>query len=173
MTLSRTAVFLLLASCASAPQPRPGAVPENLRVPDGQTVLLHVAAKGAQVYTCKVKTADPAAYEWVLKAPDAELFDQRGAKVGRHYAGPTWESADGSRVVGEVMERSPVQGAIPLLLLRAKSNEGAGVLANVKYIQRLDTASGVAPSGGCDAEHGGTEARVEYSANYDFYGAKG
>jgi hypothetical protein len=173
MTLSRTAVLLLLASCASAPEPRPAAVPENLRVPDGQTILLRMAARGAQVYTCKAKNAEPAAYEWVLKAPDAELFDQRGAKVGRHYAGPTWESADGSRVVGEVMERSPVQGAIPLLLLRAKSNEGAGALGSVKYIQRLDTASGVAPPVGCDAERAGTEARVEYSANYDFYGPKG
>jgi uncharacterized protein DUF3455 len=172
MTLSRTAVLLLLASCASTPEPRPAAVPENLRVPDGQTILLRMAARGAQVYTCKAKNAEPAAYEWVLKAPDAELFDQRGAKVGRHYAGPTWESADGSRVVGEVMERSPVQGAIPLLLLRAKSNEGAGALGSVKYIQRLDTASGVAPPVGCDAERAGTEARVEYSANYDFYGPR-
>jgi hypothetical protein len=170
MTLSRTAALLLLASCASAPQPRPAAVPENLRVPDGQTVLLRVAAKGAQVYTCKAKTADPAAYDWILKAPDAELFDQRGAKVGRHYAGPTWESTDGSRVAGEVMERSPVQGAIPLLLLRAKSNEGSGALGSVKYIQRLDTTGGVAPSAGCDAERAGTEARVEYSATYEFYG---
>jgi len=172
MTLPRIAVPLLLAACASGSQPRPAAVPENLRVPDGQSVLLRMAARGAQVYTCKARTAEPATYEWVLKAPDAELFDQHGAKVGRHYAGPTWESADGSRVVGEVVERSPVQGAIPLLLLRAKSNEGAGALASVKYIQRLDTVGGVAPPGGCDAERAGTEARVEYSANYDFYGPR-
>jgi hypothetical protein len=172
MTLSRIATLLLLASCASAPQPQPAAVPENLRVPDGQSLRLRMAARGAQVYTCKAKAAEPAAYEWVLKAPDAELFDQRGVKVGRHYAGPTWESADGSRVVGEAVERSPVQGAIPLLLLRAKANEGAGALANVTYIQRLDTTGGVAPSAGCDAEHAGTEARVEYSANYDFYGPR-
>ena len=39
-------------------------------------------------------------------------------------------------------------------------------------IQRLDTAGGVAPSTGCDAAHEGTEARVDYSANYDFYGAR-
>jgi hypothetical protein len=148
-------------------------VPENLRVPDGQSLILRMAARGAQVYTCKAKTAEPPAYEWVLKAPDAELFDQRGAKVGRHYAGPTWENTDGSRVVGEVMKRSPVQDAIPLLLLRATSNEGAGALRNVKYIQRLDTAGGVAPAAGCDAEHAGTEARVEYSATYDFYGPQG
>jgi Protein of unknown function (DUF3455) len=173
MTASRIAVLLLLASCASAPHPQPASVPENLRVPDGQSLRLRMAARGAQVYTCKAKAAEPAVFEWVLKAPDAELFDRVGAKVGRHYAGPTWESADGSRVAGEVMERSPVQGAVPLLLLRARSNEGAGALASVKYIQRLDTKGGLAPPAGCDAEHAGTEARVEYSANYDFYGPKG
>jgi hypothetical protein len=166
-------IVVMLASCASAPPPRPAAaVPENLKVPDGQPLLLRAAARGAQIYTCKSKAADPASFEWALLAPDAELFDQSGAKIGRHYAGPTWESADSSRVVGEVMQRSPAEGTIPWLLLRAKSNEGAGALASVKYIQRVDTAGGVAPSAGCDAGHAGAETRVEYSANYVFYGAR-
>jgi len=164
-------IVVMLASCASAPSPRPAAVPENLKVPDGQPLLLRAAARGAQIYTCTSKAAEPASFEWALKAPDAELFDQSGARIGRHYVGPTWESADGSHVVGEVAQRSPAQGTIPWLLLRAKSNEGAGVLANVKFIQRVDTTGGVAPSTGCDAGHAGAETRVEYSANYLFYGA--
>ena len=172
MSLFRLTIVLMLAACASTPRPQPAAVPENLRVPDGQPFLLRAMARGAQIYTCKPKAAEPAEFEWVLKAPDAELFDQSGAKIGRHYAGPTWESADGSRVVGEVMQRSPAQGAVPWLLLRAKSNEGAGALASVKYIQRVDTIGGVAPSAGCDAAHAGAEVRVDYSANYDFYGAR-
>jgi hypothetical protein len=172
MSLSRPVIALVLAACASAPPPRPVAIPEELRVPDGQLLLLRAAARGTQIYTCKAKAADPAAFEWVLKAPDAELFDQSGAKIGKHYAGPTWENADGSRVVGEVMQRSPAQGAVPWLLLRAKSNEGAGAFASVKYIQRLDTVGGIAPSAGCDAAHAGAEARVDYSANYDFYGTR-
>ncbi len=69
------------------------------------------------------------------------------------------------------MQRSPAQGAVPWLLLRAKSNEGAGAFASVKYIQRVDTKGGVAPSAGCDAAQAGAEARVDYSANYAFYGA--
>ncbi|SRR5712691_5532190 len=172
MSLFRPGIVLMLAACASTPPPRPAAVPENLRVPDGQPLLLRAAARGAQIYTCKAKATDPAAFEWVLKQPEAELFDQSGAKFGRHYAGPTWESTDGSRVVGEVMQRSPVQGAVPWLLLRAKSNEGAGVLASVKFIQRLDTVGGVAPPLGCDAANAGADARVDYSANYDFYGGR-
>jgi len=138
--------------------------------PPTQHPILTVTGKGAQIYTCQAKAAEPSAFEWVLKAPEAELFDVSGAKIGRHFAGPTWESADGSRVVGEVMQRSPVPGAIPWLLLRAKSNEGSGTLAGAKYIQRLDTKGGVAPSSGCDAEHAGAEARVDYSAAYDFWG---
>jgi hypothetical protein len=172
MSLLRLASAFMIAACASSPRPQPAAVPESLRVPDGQVLLLRAAARGAQIYTCKVTTAEPTAFEWALKAPDAELFDQGGARIGRHYAGPTWESADGSRVVGEVEQRSAVQGAIPWLLLRARSNEGAGVFASVKYIQRVDTVGGVAPSSGCDAAHADAEARVDYSANYDFYGAR-
>jgi hypothetical protein len=172
MSLSRLSIGLMLVACASAPQPQRGAVPENLRVPDGQPLLLRVAARGVQIYTCKAKAADAAAFAWALKAPEAELFDASGAKVGRHYGGPTWESADGSRVVGEVVQSSPAQGAVPWLLLRAKSNEGPGALASVTFIQRLDTVGGVAPSAGCDGEHAGAETRVDYSANYAFYGAR-
>ena len=95
----------------------------------------------------------------------AALMLAPDARVGSHLV-------DGSRVVGEVMQRSPVQGAIPWLLMRAKSNEGAGALAGVKYIQRVDTIGGVAPATGCDAAHADAEARVDYSANYDFYGAR-
>jgi hypothetical protein len=173
MSLFRLAIVLTLVACASAPKPQQrAAVPEDLRVPDGQSLLLRVAARGVQIYTCKAKTADAAAFGWALKAPEAELFDATGAKFGRHYGGPTWESTDGSRVVGEVVQSSPVQGAVPWLLLRAKSNEGAGALASVTFIQRVDTTGGVAPSAGCDAEHAGAEARVDYSANYAFYGAR-
>jgi hypothetical protein len=168
--VSGLTILLVFAACAATLRPQPAALPENLRVPEDQPFLLRAAARGAQIYTCKAKPSEPAAFEWVLEAPEAELFDQSGAKIGRHYAGPTWESADGSRVVGEVMQRSPVQGAVPWLLLRVKSTEGAGRLANAKYIQRVDTIGGVAPSSGCDAAHAGAKVRVDYAANYDFYG---
>src|SRR5258705_9949827 len=80
MSLLRLAIALVIAACASAQRPQPAAVPESLRVPDGQVLLLRAAARGAQIYTCKVTTAEPPAFEWALKAPDAELFDQGGAR---------------------------------------------------------------------------------------------
>jgi hypothetical protein len=147
--IGKLSIAFLLAACASVPAPRQPEVPENLKVPEGQKLLLRAAARGAQIYSCKAKAADSQAFEWVLKAPDAELFDERGAKIGRHYAGPTWESADGSRVVCEVLQRSAVKDAVPWLLLRARPNEGSGAFTKVTYIQRID-----------------------YSANYYFYSAR-
>jgi len=173
VSLFKLAPMLMAAACAAAPAAElPAPLPENLRVPEGQPFLLRAVAKGTQIYTCKPKASDPAAFEWVLKAPDAKLFDRSGAKIGRHYGGPTWESEDGSRVVGEVVQRAQATGAIPWLLLRVKSSEGAGALASAKYIHRIDTVGGVAPDTGCDATHAGADLRVIYSANYDFYGAR-
>jgi len=46
-----------------------------------------------------------------------------GNKIAKHYAGTTWESNDGSKVVGEVKakDNGPDPNAIPWLLLSAKS----------------------------------------------------
>lgn len=111
--------------------------------------------------------------QWVLKAPQADLFDAANQKIGTHYAGPTWESTDGSKVVGTKIASaaSPTSGNIPWLLLQAKSTSGMGVFTKVTYVQRLDTQGGVAPADGCDAGHLGAESPVSYEANYVFYGA--
>jgi hypothetical protein len=39
----------------------------------------------------------------------------QGKRIGGHYAGPTWEANDGSKVVGEVLQRAdaPRPGAVP------------------------------------------------------------
>ena len=152
---------LLLAGYAAA----------QVDVPASETVLLKAVGKGAQVYACKAKTGAEGQYEWVLDRPDARLFDQSGAQIGKHYKGPTWEASDGSKVVGEVQKRAsaPVAGAVPWLLLKATSHEGAGRFANVSYVQRVDTAGGLAPSKGCDESHLGGEVSVDYQATYIFY----
>jgi hypothetical protein len=82
-----------------------------------------------QIYECK-PTANPARFEWVLRAPEAELFDTSGKKIGKHYAGPTWELSDGSKVIGELRARDdgPDVNAIPWLLLSVKSSAGGGEL---------------------------------------------
>ncbi|MGD0586873.1 MAG: DUF3455 domain-containing protein, partial [Oryzomonas sp.] len=82
--------------------PAASAVPEALKPPAGQRLSLETVGIGVQIYECKPAKDDPKRYEWVFKAPEAELFDSAGKRIGRHYAGPTWEANDGSKVVGEI-----------------------------------------------------------------------
>lgn len=153
---------LLLAGCA-----RTIAVPESLQPSAGESLKRILPAKGVQVYECREGS-------WAFVAPEADLYDSPGGKVvGRHYAGPTWESmADGSRVTGSVKRRAdaPLPGAIPWLLLSAKSAGREGTFGDVTSIQRVATRGGAAPAGGCAQP--GTQARVEYTADYYFYGAR-
>lgn len=147
------------------------ATPENLKPPQTEKVAFALSAKGVQIYQCSVNKNDATKFMWLLKAPEAELFDQAKTKVGKHYGGPTWESNDGSKIQGEVKARFEVTEAktIPWLLLAAKKPEGKGLFSPVKSIQRLNTIGGNAPVNGCDQTQANAEIRVPYSANYYFY----
>lgn len=166
-------VVALLAGWAMSYGGTVPSVPDSLKVPATQTLLLGTRASGVQIYDCKPSRDDPTRLEWVFRAPEADLFDAAGTRIGKHYAGPTWEANDGSTVVGEVKahDDGPDANAIPWLLLTAKSTSGAGVLGRTAGVQRLQTAGGKAPAGGCSPAHAGAEARVPYSAMYYFYAA--
>ncbi|HLY56209.1 MAG TPA: DUF3455 domain-containing protein [Stellaceae bacterium] len=142
--------------------------PDTLKPPSGEVLAFQAAARGVQIYECR-KTGDQ--YAWALVGPEAELFDDGGAKIGRHFTGPTWEAADGSRVVGKVAAKAdaPDGKSVAWLLLTAASHEGAGRMADVTSVQRLDTQGGAAPATGCGAEHAGERTRSPYQANYLFY----
>jgi hypothetical protein len=166
--------MVTLLSGYPGPATTPPGVPESLRPPADQVLAVEAQAAGVQIYECSAGKEDPARWEWVFKSPEAELSDTAGRKIGKHYAGPTWESTDGSTVVGEVNARSdsPDSGAIPWLLLGAKSSSGSGAFSEVKSIQRLQTVGGKAPSAPCGRENGGEVARVPYKAVYYFYVAR-
>jgi Protein of unknown function (DUF3455) len=166
--------FVLLLVIASAVASFPAnaqQVPPQLQPPATEQLLLQVHAKGDQVYTCK---GDGAQFAWMLKAPDAQLFDKDGKPFGKHFAGPSWEAIDGSRVVGKAAANAPSPDAdsIPWLLVNIVSHEGTGVLSRATNIQRINTKGGKAPAAGCDAAHAGAEVRVGYSADYLFYAPK-
>ena len=138
---------------------------QKLQVPAGNKVAFHAYALGVQIYRWNGTS-------WVFVAPEAELF--AGAEdddpVAIHYAGPTWESASGSFVVGKVLQRcTPDPAAIPWLLLQAVDSEGPGIFDGVTFIQRLNTVGGKAPTNAGDFS--GEEARVPYTAEYVFYRA--
>jgi uncharacterized protein DUF3455 len=160
-------LLLPLAAPARAADPPP---------PEGQVVLFKLHAEGVQIYQCKSTTPPGARFEalqWVLTGPDAVLTDDKGDKVGKHYAGPTWEASDGSKVMADKtpVEKTPKPPAVPWLLLKAASHEGDGKFSKVTFIRRVDTEGGAAPDAP-DVSYKGDELRVPYKATYIFYGAK-
>lgn len=171
--VGRCFVVVLFSSVAGSMAAGAPEVPEALRPPADQALALEARAEGVQIYECSAGQ-DPARFEWVFKSPEAELSDISGRKIGKHYAGPTWESVDGSKVVGgaKASDPGPDASAIPWLLLGAKSNSGSGVFGRVKSIQRLQTVGGKAPTTPCGQANVKEVARVPYKATYYFYAPK-
>jgi hypothetical protein len=165
------AAILMAANVSAKSRPKPPAAPKALRPPKGQVLLLHLSAKGKQIYVCQ---SSDGAFAWKLKAPDASLFTDTGEPAGRHFAGPTWEANDGSQVTGKLLAtvRPKKPDTIPWLLLEAASHSGKGIMTNVESIQRLHTKGGAAPDSGCAAAYENEEASVAYEADYYFYGSR-
>ncbi|HSQ20435.1 MAG TPA: DUF3455 domain-containing protein [Blastocatellia bacterium] len=134
-----------------------------MRVPAGNKVAFHVYARGVQIYRWDGTT-------WVFVAPVATLFADANyaAQVGIHYAGPTWESNSGSKVLAtRVAGCTPDPTAIPWLRLQSVSTNGPGVFNSVTFIQRVNTKGGVAPA--VPGASIGEAAEVPYTAEYYFY----
>ena len=167
-------VIILIVACVNALAETIPEVPDSLKTSKTEVASLEAQGKGVQIYECKAGTDAAKRFEWVFKAPEAELFDNTGRIIGKHYAGPTWESTDGSKVAGEIkgQDSGPDPNAIPWLLLTAKSTSGKGVFSRVTSIQRLNTSGGKAPAGGCNQSLVDQEIRIPYKATYYFYVAK-
>jgi hypothetical protein len=168
-THAATTALIVLTGCTSLPQPHV-LVPDSLKPGVGEKLALVVAAKGVQIYECRASKAGGKP-DWAFVAPEADLYDADGKRIGRHYAGPHWEAADGSKVVGSVKARAEAQsgGDIPWLLLDAKSVGRDGVFSKVTSIQRVATVGGIAPGRECGEP--GAKARIGYTADYYFFTA--
>ncbi|HUL61142.1 MAG TPA: DUF3455 domain-containing protein [Anaeromyxobacteraceae bacterium] len=165
---SAAAALAVVLPCGCATTaPARATAPAVIQLPAGEEASLALGARGTQNYECRSQPDGSLA--WAFVAPEADLLDAAARKVGRHYAGPTWESlADGSKVVGVVKARvdSPDADAIPWLLLASKESSGQGTFAAVRSIQRLDTRGGKAPAGPC--ANAGEVLKVPYTATYVF-----
>lgn len=136
---------------------------ERLEITDGSELIFHAFAIGVQIYRW-----NGAAWDFV--APQANLYADEGyhGLVATHYAGPTWESNSGSKVVGLRADGCmPDTTAIPWLVLDSVRNEGRGIFAHVSHIQRLNTIGGLKPA--TPGSSVGDEVRVPYTAEYCFY----
>ena len=166
---------LLVASCARLQQATPTAnVPDKLTPRANESLAMIVPAKGVQIYECRAKKDQAGTYEWAFVAPEADLFDTSGKKIGRHYAGPHWESADGSKIAGTEKARAdaPRAEAIPWVLLVTNSVGAQGSFSEISGVQRVNTVGGVAPKTGCSESAIGVVARMPYTADYYFLAEK-
>jgi hypothetical protein len=163
----RPVVLAIIAACLFMRVVAPSSaaeVPEIIAA-RGETLIATTHATGAQVYECKTNSEGKLA--WQFREPIATLMID-GKTVGRHFAGPVWEMADGSAVSAKVSAQAPGATAndIPLLRLDVAARHGSGLLSGVTTIQRLNTNGGRADAA-CGAP--GTFLSVPYSADYAFY----
>lgn len=178
----RTARFFAAAAVAlgvqlGAPQlasaaPAPPEVPVDVAVPAGNVLSSVGKAQGFQIYSCQ---AQGTGFGWVLQQPMAVLLQNGHKPFALHFGGPTWMAMDGSSVVAarDGSAPAPSGGAIPWLRLKTTSTSGPadGAFTSTTFIQRINTAGGVAPATGCDTGHVGATAPVFYTADYYFYRA--
>jgi hypothetical protein len=151
-------VGVLASALVAAPALAAPAAPAAFGVADRATIL-GVHAEGIQLYECK-------AGAWTFREPVATLI--RGDEtVGRHYAGPHWELADGSLVKGKVAMSLPGAGPddAALLKLDVVENSGAGALKDATLVLRLNTHGGALKG---DCAEAGAFRSVPYSADYLF-----
>ena len=100
--LVRHAIAALVALPLAAHAQQPEAI-----MVQGETMVATIHAQGAQVYECKADASG--ALGWRFREPVATLLSN-GKTLGRHYAGPTWELADGSAIVAKVAASAPGAG---------------------------------------------------------------
>jgi len=149
--------------------PVPPTVPDTIAVEAGHKLYLVGHAVGVQIYPCN---ATAGGYAWGSSVPRADVYGDNGKLIATHFGGPTWQALDGSKAVGSVVDRVPVAGTIPWLLLSTTSSPGTDGdrLAGTTFIQRLATTGGVAPAAAdCNIATVGTRVEVPYTADYYFW----
>ena len=148
-----------------------GSLATDARAEDATTIAVNsgvpiakLEAAGAQIYVCTKNAAG--ALNWTFREPVASLLEE-GKTVGRHFVGPTWEFADGSRVQGEVVNKAPGTTAkdIAWLKLSVKEPPKSGLVEGATSVLRIDTKGG-AFEGACDSE--GELHSEPYTATYIF-----
>ncbi|QCI62895.1 DUF3455 domain-containing protein [Phreatobacter stygius] len=139
-------------------------LPAEVGADQNEVEITTVHAEGVQVYECKAGASGQ--LTWQFREPVATLI-RDGQTVGRHYAGPRWEFADGSLVEGRVSGRAPGTrpNDIPILKLSVVERRGTGALSDASSVQRLKTVGGVA-TGAC--ERAGSFRSVPYTSDYVF-----
>src|SRR5262245_46713030 len=151
---------------------------------------------GTQNYVCAPSATSATGVAFTLFTPQATLFNDEGKQLITHFFSPnsdptvkppeagtirvTWEdSRDSSRVWAMLLQQSSEApfvrtDAVAWLKLQTVGVDagtiGPGRMTRVTFIQRVNTAGGLAPKTGCNTLADlGNRAFVPYSADYIFY----
>ena len=164
--LAALAAAVPLSGVATAAPSAPD-VPDGIAVEEGNKPFLIGHAVGVQIYRCNGAS-------WAPVAPRANLYGDNGRLIATHFAGPSWQAKDGSKVVAKRI-KDPItvdRTAVPWLLLEPTSvTAGADGdrLAGTTFIQRVKTTGGLATASTCNPDTAGAETEVPYTADYVFW----
>jgi hypothetical protein len=170
---------------------RPPKTPANIQAPADQRAFLIAHAIGTQNYMCLPSATTPGVIVWTPVGPQATLFDEDADQLMTHFLSPnpdeggaaraTWQHSRDTSAVWAVMQQPSTDpayvapGAIPWLLLRVvgsdEGSNGRGRIDQTKFIQRVNTVGGIAPSTPCVEV--GARSFVPYEADYVFYRPRG
>jgi hypothetical protein len=182
------AVLIAAHEAAAMDDPAQPSVPANLVVTEAEGRPFKIGhAYGTQQYSCLPSATG---FAWLLYGPQATLFDDEADQIMTHFLSPnpdengtpraTWQhSRDTSSVWAMAVETSTdplfvAPGAIAWLKLRVVGwqegpNHGDKMMRTT-FIQRVNTAGGIAPATGCSAASDvGKKALVPYTTDYVFY----
>ena len=145
--------------------------------------------------TAAAQCPDASGFAWLLFTPEATLFNDHDKQLTTHFFSPnpaengtiraTWQDSRDSSIVWGGGATAATHASDPdfvaedaiawLKLPMAGVQEGptgGDTLTAVTFIQRLNTAGGLAPSDGCSQlTDVGAKAFVPYTADYFFYKA--
>jgi hypothetical protein len=160
------------AAPPTPPGPPPAAPPSlgffsRIKTPDSVEPVLRLQGRGAQVFRCEARGS---AFTWVYRLPEADLVDAGGKALVRHGANFSFEHADGSRLLGTVVEfdEAPDPKKDLRWLLLSTRSFGDGALSGITFVQRVNTIGGMPPAK-CDAGQQSRLLRVDFSADFVFY----
>ena len=172
-------------------------VPAALEVRAGNRPFLEGHGVGTQNYIClpcpnpttaAAQCPDDSGFAWLLFTPEATLFNDQGKQLTTHFFGPnpaengtiraTWQDSRDSSIVwgGQAVAVTVDPDAIAWLKLPMAGVQegptGGDTLTKTTFIQRVNTAGGLAPATGCAGpEDVGAKAFRPYTADYIFYTA--
>ena len=171
--LAASLAALVAALPVTAAVRAPGGVAPAIRASAAEEPAFMLNADGVHIYQCRMVSAD-GRWGWVFTAPDATLYEG-SRSVATQKSPNLFESlSDRSSVAGVVRGTQFAGGGnLPWAMLNAQPIGTAGLFTGVTSIQRVNTAGGVAPAGGCGPDNDGAEARVGFSADYYFYKRRG